>query len=65
MDDVDGRRPNWGRHYDGVVTELITRGGPFDPMERFILDQRCSQADFDPLKREEAVRIRSLLGGQG
>ncbi len=65
FDDVDGRRPNWGRHYDGVVTELIKRGGPFDPMERFILDQRCSQADFDPLKREEAARIRSLLGGQG
>ena len=61
FDDVDGRRPNWGRYFDGVVTELIERGGPFDPMERMILDQRCSAADFDPFRSEEALRIRSLL----
>ena len=60
-DDVDGRRPNWVRYFDGVVTELIERGAPFDPMERLFLDQRCSQADFDPFKREEAAHIRSLL----
>lgn len=65
FDDVDGRRPNWGRYFDGVVTELIERGGPFDSMERLFLDQRCSQADFDSSKREEAARIRSLLAGQG
>ncbi len=63
FDDVDGRRPNWGRHFDSVVTGLIERGGPFDPMERFFLDRRCSQADFDPFKREDAARIRSLLAG--
>ncbi len=65
FDDVDGRRPNWGRHFDRVVTELIERGGPFNPVERLFLDQRCSQADFDPLKREEAARIRSLLASAG
>ena len=61
FDDVDGRRPNWVRHFDAVVTELIERGAPFDPIERLFLDQNCSQADFDPFKREEAVRIRSLM----
>ena len=61
FDDVDGRRPNWVRHFDGMVTELIERGAPFDPIERLFLDQRCSQADFDPFKREEAARIRSLM----
>ena len=65
FDDVDGRRPNWRRYFDGVVTELIERGAPFDPVERLFLDQRRSQADFDPLKREEAARIRSLLAGPG
>ena len=65
FDDVDGRRPNWVRHFDGVVAELFERGPPFDPIERLFLDQRCSQADFDPLKREEAARIRSLLAGSG
>jgi len=48
-----------------VVTELIDRGAPFDEMERFILDQRCSPADFNPFKREEAERIRLLLAGPG
>lgn len=61
IDDVDGRRPNWGRHFDDVVAELIDRGPPFDPIERLFLDQRCSQADFDPRKREDAARIRALL----
>lgn len=63
VDDVDGRRPDWKRHFDRVVTELIERGGPYDPMERLFLDQRCSEADFDPLKREQQAQIRSRLGG--
>ena len=61
FEDRDGRRPHWGRHSDEVVAELIERGGPFDPVERLFLDQRCSQADFDPSKREQAARIRALL----
>ena len=65
FDDVDGRRPDWGRYVDGVVAELVARGGPFDPIERIFLDLRISQADFDPEKREEAARIRSLLTGAG
>ena len=61
FDDVDGRRPDWGRHFDEVVADLVERGGPFDPMERMFLDARCAQADFEPEKREQAGRIRALL----
>ena len=61
FDDIDGRRPDWGRHFDEVVADLVERGESFDPIERLFLEQRCAQADFEPDKRDQAARIRALL----
>ncbi len=62
FDDVDGRRPDWGGHFERTVAELLERGGPLDATEKMILSARGHQLDFDPDRSEEAARIAELLG---
>jgi NAD(P)-dependent dehydrogenase (short-subunit alcohol dehydrogenase family) len=58
--DADGRRPDWGRYFDGVIAEILPRG-PKDADERFLLEVRYYQVHLDPTKAEEAALIRRLL----
>jgi NAD(P)-dependent dehydrogenase (short-subunit alcohol dehydrogenase family) len=60
--DVDGRRPDWGRYFDGVTAEILARGTPPDPDARFLLEARSFQLDLDPAKAEERARVLELLG---
>ncbi len=58
--DTDGRRPDWGRYFDGVIAEILARG-PKDADERFLLEVRYYQIHLDPAKADEAARVRKLL----
>jgi NAD(P)-dependent dehydrogenase (short-subunit alcohol dehydrogenase family) len=59
--DRDGRQPDWGRYMDGVVTEMLERGGPNDQGERFLLLVRSFWAHMQPEMHGEARRIADLL----
>jgi NAD(P)-dependent dehydrogenase (short-subunit alcohol dehydrogenase family) len=58
--DVDGRAPDWGRYFDGVIREIEGRG-PENDDERFLILMRSFQTDFDPAITQEALRLRKLL----
>src|SRR5262249_34215369 len=59
--DRDGRQPDWGVYMDGVVREILERGGPKDADERFLLLCRYFWAHMEPAMRDEARRIAELL----
>jgi NAD(P)-dependent dehydrogenase (short-subunit alcohol dehydrogenase family) len=59
--DRDGRRPDWGSYIDGVVREILERGGPRDADERFLLLCRYFQEHLQPEMRDELRRIADLL----
>ena len=58
--DRDGRRPDWGRHFDGAVAGILERG-PKDPGDRFLLLVRYFWAHLEPARRDEARQIADLL----
>lgn len=58
--DADGRRPDWGRYFEGVVADILARG-PKDDKERFLLEMRHNQIHLDPAKAEEAARVVQAL----
>ena len=59
--DRDGRQPDWGAYFDGVVREILERGGPKDADERFLLLCRYFSTHVQPEIRDEARRIAELL----
>jgi NAD(P)-dependent dehydrogenase (short-subunit alcohol dehydrogenase family) len=59
--DRDGRQPDWGAYFDGVVREILERGGPKDADERFLLLCRYFSAHLHAEMRDEARRIAELL----
>ncbi len=61
--DGDGRRPDWGAYMDRTVAGILERGGPADAGERFLLEMRYYQLDFDPSSGDERARIARALGG--
>ena len=58
--DIDGAKPDWGTYF-GDLTEEIASRGPANDDERFLLQMRAFQLDFDPAITEEARKLRSLL----
>jgi NAD(P)-dependent dehydrogenase (short-subunit alcohol dehydrogenase family) len=60
--DRDGRRPDWGRHFDAAIKEILDRGGPADAEERFLLEVRYFHTHVHPEMHGEARRIADLLG---
>ena len=60
IDDVDGRRPDWGTFFPRKVQEIVDGGEPTE-MNLFIVRNRLYQAEFDPSAAEEAERLRSWL----
>lgn len=59
--DVDGRQPDWGSYIDGVIGDIVERGGPADADERFLLLVRYYQVHLDPARGAEAARMVELL----
>jgi NAD(P)-dependent dehydrogenase (short-subunit alcohol dehydrogenase family) len=60
--DTDGRRPDWGRYFEGVIADIFGRGGPRDANERFWLEVRYYQVHLDPAQADEAARVKQALG---
>lgn len=58
--DIDGRTPDWGVYFGDLTTE-IARRGPQNDDERFLLQMRAFQLDFNPAITPEAQRLRDLL----
>jgi NAD(P)-dependent dehydrogenase (short-subunit alcohol dehydrogenase family) len=61
FDDVDGRRPDFGAYIERITGEIVERGGPTTPDERFLLLVRWYQLQFDQGRAEEARRIAAAL----
>lgn len=59
--DRDGRQPDWGGYFGGVITDILERGGPKDGHERFLLLVRYFWAHLQPEMRDEARRIADVL----
>jgi NAD(P)-dependent dehydrogenase (short-subunit alcohol dehydrogenase family) len=56
--DVDGRQPDWGRYFDGVVHDLVERGGPYGMFDRLMLQARLYQLDFERGQKHLGERQR-------
>jgi len=63
--DVDGRQPDFAAYFDGVVAEILQRGGPTTAEDRFLLQIRYSQIQLDPTRAAEAARVAQLLSTPG
>lgn len=61
--DIDGGTPDWGVYFGDLTTE-IARRGPRNDDERFLLQMRAFQLDFNPAITPEAQRLRDLLRGE-
>ena len=60
IDDVDGRRPDWGTFFPRKVREIVD-GGEATETNLFIVRSRLYQAELDPSAAEEAERLRAWL----
>ena len=60
IDDVDGRRPDWGTFFPRKVREIVDGGEPTET-NRFIVRSRLYQVELDPTATEEAERLRAWL----
>ncbi len=60
IDDVDGRRPDWGTFFPRKVREIVDGGEPTET-NLFIVRSRLYQAELDPTATEEAERLRAWL----
>ena len=59
--DADGRQPDWGGYFDRTVGDILDRGEPPTPDDRFLLEMRRFQIDLDPDRKDQAERITALL----
>src|SRR4030095_2553779 len=58
--DNDGRQPDWGAYFDGVVAGILERG-PAAAMEEFILQARYYQVHLDSTRSDEAARVAAAI----
>jgi NAD(P)-dependent dehydrogenase (short-subunit alcohol dehydrogenase family) len=63
--DVDGRQPDFAAYFDGVVGEILQRGGSTTAEDRFLLQIRYFQIQLDPTRAAEAARVAQLLSAPG
>ena len=61
FDDIDGRRPDWGRYFHGVIDEITARTEPLNESDRVLLQYGAHQFDLDPRRRGAARRIAARL----
>ena len=62
--DGDGRQPDWGTFFAGVIADLVERGGPYTAFERFLLRARALDIEFEHGLAAEHARLSALLAAQ-
>jgi hypothetical protein len=60
--DIDGGQPHWGRFLLKTTNEILDRGGPADPDERFWMTAVYSQFKRDPRYADIKARIHAVMG---
>jgi NAD(P)-dependent dehydrogenase (short-subunit alcohol dehydrogenase family) len=60
--DIDGRRPHWERYMRRKTTEILDRGGPATPDERFWMTAVYGMFKRDTRYRELAARVEAVVG---
>jgi NAD(P)-dependent dehydrogenase (short-subunit alcohol dehydrogenase family) len=60
--DIDGRRPHWERFMLRKTNEILDRGGPQNPDERFWVTTMYGMFRRDARYREMAARIEAVVG---
>lgn len=60
--DIDGRQPDWGGYVVRSIHEILDRGAPTDPGERFWVNTWRVQLGHDPRFGELVRRIDAVLG---
>jgi NAD(P)-dependent dehydrogenase (short-subunit alcohol dehydrogenase family) len=63
--DIDGSRPDWGKHFEGFIEGVLTRNEPLDPGTRFLLEIRYYQVHLDATRQDEAQRLYDRLVATG
>jgi NAD(P)-dependent dehydrogenase (short-subunit alcohol dehydrogenase family) len=59
--DVDGRQPDFGGYFDGVMARILQRGHAATDDERALVRIRYHQLELDPLRREEVDQLARFL----
>ncbi len=59
--DVDGRQPDFGAYFAGMIEEILNRGGTPSAGELQLLQFRYYQLELDPSRAEEAARVSEFL----
>jgi NAD(P)-dependent dehydrogenase (short-subunit alcohol dehydrogenase family) len=60
--DIDGRRPHWERYMVRNTNEILDRGGPATPDERFWITAVYGMVRRDARYRELAARVEMVVG---
>jgi NAD(P)-dependent dehydrogenase (short-subunit alcohol dehydrogenase family) len=59
--DIDGNSPHWADYLRGTLTDILDRGGPADPDERFWIEAWYSQLKDAPEWQTLIVRLAAVL----
>ena len=62
--DADGRQPDWGKFFTGVIRELVERGAPYTAFERFLIHARALDIEFEHGLAAEHAQLSALLAAQ-
>lgn len=62
FDDIDGRRPDWDAYFDGMVNEILLRGGELSAEDRFWVEARYVRLLPEPDRRTYVERMAAALG---
>lgn len=62
--DIDGESPNWGDYVRRSLTDILDRGGPTNPADRFWVETWYSQLKDEAEWKSLMSRIAAWLGGQ-
>ena len=60
--DIDGRRPHWERYMVRKTNEILDRGGPATPNERFWITTVYGMFRRDARYRDHAARVEAVIG---
>jgi NAD(P)-dependent dehydrogenase (short-subunit alcohol dehydrogenase family) len=63
--DIDGRRPHWERFMVRTTHEILDRGGPQNPDERFWITAVYGMFRRNPRYSELAARVEAVVGRPG
>ena len=60
--DIDGGRPHWERYMLAKTNEILDRGGPADPQEKFWVKALYGLFKTDARYRDMAARVEAVVG---